>query len=90
MRLMRKLSDMIVYIGKQKMYPLLIVFFLGIAFFFILGQLYYSVRKKRIAKSWKEHSKRFYCDNCKKILLKAIFPLVNGNVNWRNILILFI
>ena len=37
---------MIVYIGKQKMYPLLIVFFLGIAFFFILGQLYYSVRKK--------------------------------------------
>lgn len=46
MRLMRKLSDMIVYIGKQKMYPLLIVFFLGIAFFFILGQLYYSVRKK--------------------------------------------
>ena len=43
---MRKLSDMIVYIGKQKMYPLLIVFFLGIAFFFILGQLYYSVRKK--------------------------------------------
>ena len=25
MRLMRKLSDMIVYIGKQKMYPLLIV-----------------------------------------------------------------
>ena len=46
MRLMRKLSDMIVYIGKQKMYPLLIVFFLGIAFFFILVQLYYSVRKK--------------------------------------------
>ena len=46
MRLMRKLSDMIVYIGKQKMYPLLIVFFLGIAFFFILGQQSYYKKVK--------------------------------------------
>ena len=67
MRLMRKLSDMIVYIGKQKMYPLLIVFFLGIAFFFILGQLYYSVRKKayceKLERTFKEalrHRRSYY------------------------------
>ncbi len=29
------------------------------------------LEKKRIAKSWKEHSKRFYCDNCKKILFEG-------------------
>ncbi len=80
MKLTTRLSDAITFRNKQKVFLLFIILLLEIILFFILGQLYCEARKKKcLVKEWKVLSKKFSCNNYKKIILKVIFTLVSGN-----------
>ena len=85
MKLLTKLSGTITFKDKQKMRLLLIIFFLEIVLFFILGQLYCEARKKMFSERVESVFKAVFLQ-----LLMVIFTLVGGNSDWRSILIRFI
>ena len=61
MKLLTKLSGTITFKDKQKMRLLLIIFFLEIVLFFILGQLYCEASKKKCSvKEWKVFLKQLF------------------------------